>query len=499
MKPLVAGFNHRWSAALPAIVLIAIALAIAACAGTTTTTSTQGSRIAPLVGCNPGAASISVAAESLTFGHRMFETGPMALYLSGKVAVSFSGSGTEPEVTQALARVRATQGQVPAERSRYTVYNIPDSEDPSIAAAQLAATRGIADAQPLRARYLQDTFPDDPAFGAPPPYTGPVTTATQWDMYYIQMPATWDTWKGASSVPIAIIDTGYDANNIDVCSKVANSAVFDLGGGAQDTQGTAQDMDGHGTNVSGIAAAVTNNFTRFAGVGWNTPLLEVRVFPTPTVGNPAPGASNLDIAAGIDWAVAHGARVINLSLGGPAACDSAEQKAITAAGNAGVVVVVAAGNQGAPALDAPANCHGTISVGASAIDDVSNPSAPTERIATYSNWGSNGDGLTLVAPGGDPSKAQASCGTSVQCDYLQWITNNYSTTAHKFAGTGVLIAGTSQATPHVSGVAALMIAKNGTLTPVNVKQLLELFADDIGGGVKQGAGRLNAFQTLSHT
>ncbi|MBV8222100.1 MAG: S8 family serine peptidase, partial [Candidatus Eremiobacteraeota bacterium] len=402
--------NGKYAAIFSAIGLIAAACAIGSCSSSATSGSPSGGPT-PLIGCNPGAQDISVASEMLTFGHRVPSRIPPPAYISGKIAVKFTGTGTEPEVGQALARLQAIQVH-PSAASGYAVYAIPESQSPVAAAAQLAGTRGIADAQPLLARYTQNTIPNDPAFGAAPPYTGPLTTTTQWDMYYIQMPATWDSWKGSASVTIAIIDTGYDANNVDVCGKVVDSAVFDLGGGAQDKTATAQDMDGHGTNVSGIAASVTNNATRFAGVGWDTDLIEVRVFPTPGPGNPTPGSSNLDIAAGIGWAVAHGAKVINLSLGAPGVCDNAEQNAINSALGAGVVVVVASGNQGTSSLDVPADCTGTIAVGASAIDDITNPAVPTERIASYSNWGSNGDGLTLVAPGGDPSHAQQSCGVA---------------------------------------------------------------------------------------
>ncbi|HME80882.1 MAG TPA: S8 family serine peptidase [Candidatus Eremiobacteraceae bacterium] len=454
----------------------------------------------PLTGCNAGATSIQIAGEEASFSRRLPGRQPRQPYVPGELAVKFTGTGSEPEVAAAMARVRAVQVQPPSELG-YAVYSIPQTQDPAAAAASLAGTRGIAEAKPLMARYLQD-IPDDVDFGTAAQLTSPQTVnPVQWDMYAIQMPATWTNYKGSAAVTIAIIDTGYDANNVDICSKVVNSAVFDKGGGALDTAGSAQDMDGHGSNVSGIAASVTNNVTRFAGVGWNTDLLEVRVFPTPTVSNPSPTASNLDIAAGINWAVANGAKVINLSLGAQGTCDTTEGNAINAALGKGVVVVVASGNDGLGTIDAPADCPGVIAVGATALDDINFPSNPPEVIAGYSNWGTNQNGLTLVAPGGDPciNQSQSSCTPSQPPDYLQWITNNYSTTAHSLAGHGIFIAGTSQATPHVSGVAALMLTKNPALTSASVKVLLQTYATDIGNPVKQGAGLLNATATLQHT
>ncbi|MBV8223264.1 MAG: S8 family serine peptidase, partial [Candidatus Eremiobacteraeota bacterium] len=354
--------------------------------------------------------------------------------------------------------------------------------------------------------------PNDQDFGPAPPYTGPYTTPphatqVQWDMWYTNMPSAWDVNLGNPSVKIAVIDTGYDANNIDICSKVVDSAVFDTGSGVQDTAANAQDDDGHGSNVSGIAASVTDNVTRYAGVGWNTDLMEVRVFKDPTPSNPNPaGASSQDIAAAIDWAIGHGARVINMSLGGPGSCDPGEQAAITNAVNNNIVVVVASGNGGSNVLDDPANCNGVIAVGASALDDTTNPSSPVEVPAGYSTYAS-GNAWGLVAPGGDPDMAQLSCGTVPLCDFLQWIVNNYSTTAccansipPNAGNHGILIAGTSMAAPHVAGVAALMISKDPGISPSQVANFLKSTARDICGGCSQeGAGRLDAAAALTAT
>jgi len=413
----------------------------------------------------------------------------MPSYVRGKIAIRYAGAGTEPEIAQAMTRVRARIlfAQTP---SGYAIYSIPDSSDPNAVAAALRGTRGIAEARPLEARYPQaGIIPNDADFGtASQLLVGPQLTPVQWDMYVIDMPDAWTVTEGLPTVLIAVLDTGYDQNNIDVCQKVVGSAVFDLGGGAQDFGAPLQDIQGHGTNVSGIAASSTNNVTRYAGVGWNIQLLEVRIFPQPTPRDPSPGASNFDIAAGIKWAVANGANVINLSVGSPGTCDTAEGNAIAAAVAAGVTVVVASGNESASSVDTPGDCPFAITVGASALNDSVTP--PVEKIAHYSNYGT---GLALVAPGGDPPNASST-------DYLQWITNNWSTTALKFPGTGVFIAGTSQAAPHVAGVAALMVSKRPGITPGQIKLILQQHVDDICSGCAQeGAGRLNAFKALSNT
>jgi len=443
--------------------------------------------------------------------HRPIYRGMRPAFIPGLIAVKFSGTGSEPAIAQAMARVGA---QLVGQRNEfgYVTYRIPQTANPAAASASLAATRGIIEAKPIPARYLQ-AVPDDQFFGPAPPYTGPDTSvAVQWDMYYTQMPKAWDITEGSTSVRIAVIDTGYDANNIDICSKVMASAVYDLGTGNPDNAANAQDDDGHGSDVSGIAASVTNNATRFAGVGWNVDLLEVRVFEQPTTSNPnPPGAASPDIAAGINWAVAHGARVINMSLGAPfppAPCDAGEQAAINNAVSSNVAVVVASGNNASNILTDPANCNGVIVVGASALDDTTNPASPQEKVAAdYSSYESNKT-WGLVAPGGDPQGAQVTCGNPLPlCDFLQWIFNAYSTTAccsnsvpANAPNHETLIAGTSMAAPHVAGVAALMISIDPGISPAQINNILQANADDICGGCDQeGAGRLNAWKALLAT
>ncbi|MBV8081987.1 MAG: S8 family serine peptidase, partial [Candidatus Eremiobacteraeota bacterium] len=260
-----------------------------------------------------------------------------------------------------------------------------------------------------------------------------------------------------------------------------------------------QDYDGHGTNTSGIAASVTENSTRFAGTSWNSNLIEVRVFPTPSGANPTPSASSVDVAAGINWAVLKGANVISLSLGGQNPCDGDQGPAIANAVAAGVVVVAAAGNEGSTSIDDPANCPGAIAVGASALDDITNPAAPKETIASYSNSAPNNT-WGVVAPGGDPSVAQQSCNPVPPCDYLQWVANAYSTTAFGGGSTGAFVAGTSQATPHVAGIIALMKAKDAALTPASATSIIEANTDQIrSAGTRQGFGRVNAIKALTAT
>jgi serine protease len=268
------------------------------------------------------------------------------------------------------------------------------------------------------------------------------------------------------------------------------------------------DNDGHGTDVAGIAAATGNNAFGFTGVAYNSPLMIFRVFPDPPSGGCPPTstsnqctASGTDVGKAITDAVTAGAKVINLSLGGSGP-DSAEDAAVFNAIAAGVVVVAASGNEGIATLDFPARDSGVIAVGASSIDD-SVPSAPVESVAGYSNYNAtNASSWGIVAPGGDPSNGN-------DADDLHWIENIYTSTAvpagsfcsspdfaNETGNCRVLIAGTSMATPHVTGAVALMLSVNSGLTPLTIKTTLCSTARAINN-TKQGCGRLDVYRAVA--
>ncbi|MBV9271194.1 MAG: S8 family serine peptidase, partial [Candidatus Eremiobacteraeota bacterium] len=260
-----------------------------------------------------------------------------------------------------------------------------------------------------------------------------------------------------------------------------------------------QDNDGHGTNVAGIAVATANNGIGFAGVAGGVGLQVYRIFDA------SGSTTTADEAQAIYDAVSNGAKVINLSLGscpgdGP---DAVEKTAIDFALTSGVFIAAAAGNersqplcgggtQTAENLDFPAAYQGVMAVGASALknDDGISPSTATEYVASYSN---SGPGLGVVAPGGDPSSTS-------DPDLLHWISNLYSTTATPPCSTPsncyALIAGTSQATPHVSGAAALLLSANSALTPAQLYQTFTATADDLQDP-NQGHGRLNVYRAMA--
>jgi subtilisin family serine protease len=426
----------------------------------------------------------------------------------GVVAVRFA----LPDSTNLQAAAQRIGGNIVSTFNRQgaATISLPAGRDPMSAAAMLRTMPGVVAAGPVIERHLEgQVIPNNPLFGTLP-YTVPNPNANnppiQWDMYITNMPATWGlgTGFGSSAVKIAMIDTGYDTTNPDLAGRIAGCIVFDKGNGQEDVNASIQDFDGHGTDTSGIADADTNQGTYAAGTTGNVELLEARVFPTPDAQNTAPGASTEDVASAINWAVANGANVISMSIGSGSPDNTYEEPAVAAAIAAGVTVVAAAGNETQDTLDYPAADPKVIAVGASALNDSGTPrdyQTATEYVASYSNWVPSpaSNVYYVVAPGGDPDLAQQGCGANSCIDFLQWITNLYSTTAYQNTGSfDILIAGTSMSTPHVAGLAALMLSKDPSLTPVQIDTLIEDNTDNIGDA-KQGHGRVDADKTLTNT
>ena len=324
----------------------------------------------------------------------------------------------------------------------------------------------------------------------------------QWYLDVIVASAAWG--YGAGSVPIAVVDTGFDPNQTDLAPAVKFQEKII---GLKVYPGGAVDTDGHGTFTSGVAGAVTNNAAGFAGVSYNAPLLEFKIFTDAAEGTtPGPVAQTPDEAAAIREAVKNGAKVILLPFGGSTAAgpDPVERDAVEFAISSGVAVIAASGDDGPgeTGLDFPAGYDGVISVGASAINDSVTPGVVNgpgnfEFVPPYSNAGA---GLTMVAPGGWGPQA------TPDPDLIHFIQNLYTTQPYKGdpSCTGGATAadcyadyyGTSGAAAQVAGTASLMLSSDGSLTPAQIAYVLERSADDIGDP-NQGSGRLNAQRALA--
>jgi PGF-pre-PGF domain-containing protein len=279
-----------------------------------------------------------------------------------------------------------------------------------------------------------------------------------------------------TGVNISIIDTGIfnhtefqSPNRIIKQKCYCNAAPGDCCPDGTAESDNATDNNGHGTHVSGIAAGKGDGYTH--GVATNASLFAVKVL------NSSGSGKEADVIAGIDWAVQNGAKVISLSLGGALGSyqcyDFSSSEAVDNATKQGVVVVIAAGNSGPPSqtIGAPACAKRAITVGSTDDNDV---------ISSFSSRGPMEDNRTkpdLTAPGEGINS-----------------TNN--------TGVYYTLSGTSQATPHVAGVAALVIQRFNQINgyypdPDRVKAILITAVNTTSQRNNiYGAGRIDAYEAL---
>ncbi|HYW54132.1 MAG TPA: S8 family serine peptidase [Dongiaceae bacterium] len=433
--------------------------------------------------------------------------------VADQVLVRYRSAGTTAQTRARASQIELAEGAtagaeittVSGDYERFV--RVPSGTDATAFAATLRSQRDVAGVYPVHKRFALSR----PPMTVSDPHANNVD---QWYLFADGFPNAWSYTHG-TGIKIAIIDTGVDLHNTDLNN--GSNLVFQTG--YESANHDAQDTNGHGTNVAGIAAAITNNGLGFASGGYGVQLLAYNVFPDATTTSHNQNATVADEVAAVNSAVSKGVDVINLSLGAAEdfgsnnGFDQGEHDAIEAAITAGVTVVAAAGNDadggesGTPhtVLDYPAAYDGVISVGASALRDNNSGTfaGSTEYVASYSQYG---PGLAIVAPGGDPSGSDTSP--------LHWIWN-YSTSTATYPpdqctyGHGTLpvtptncsafFAGTSQATPQVSAAAALLLAAAGghhTLTPAKVLQILEDTADNINDA-HQGHGRLNIYKAVA--
>ncbi len=443
--------------------------------------------------------------------------------------------GYVPGVLEVVRRAGATRSSL-AVRSEplastdrvMDVVHVPYGKENEVA-SQLRLGDGVVSVSRAVYRSALSTtasLTNDPYFkgfsgGTNPPLYEASAVPGQYDLHIICAANAWgyantnstgrtySSALGASGVKIAVIDTGADLTHPELAGRVTY-AESDINGVPDSNMADMHDNDGHGTNVAGIIGAAANNNVGFAGVAYNASLLIFRVFPDPPAtgcpSGPNPPAqcqaNSTDVALAINHAVVQGAKVINLSLGSSSS-DPAEESAVQAAVSAGVVVVAAAGNDGHATIDFPAADPGVIAVGASSIDD-SNPLSIGEKVASYSNYSAANSNWGIVAPGGDP------CCNGNDSDDLHWVENIYTSTAYNSSSMckpdfgsasgsndcRVLIAGTSQATPHVAGAAALLLSVGAA--PANIKTILCSTANGMPGLSGQaGCGRLNVYRAMA--
>ncbi len=294
----------------------------------------------------------------------------------------------------------------------------------------------------------------------------PVHTCLDRSVPAIGVPEVWAAGYRGMGIKVAIVDTGIDPDHPDFAGRIVAGASF--------VDGDYRDENGHGTHVAGIVAGSgAASGGRYRGVA-----PEASVYVARVLDRDGSGAMS-GVMAGVEWAVDQGVQVINLSLGGAGSSDGQDALSLTcnAAVARGIVVCVAAGNAGpgSRTIGAPGAAADVITVGAVDRQD---------QVARFSARGPTADGRPkpdICFPGVDIVSTRAAGlapGTPVD--------DHYTT-----------LSGTSMATPHASGVAALLLQAVPTITPAEVKKVLMETARDLGQDRNaQGAGRAQAASAL---
>lgn len=324
-----------------------------------------------------------------------------------------------------------------------------------------AGTRSVLASSPARARHLAAELARRPGnrwahvdqqVHAQRSPNDPMLVQ-QWALRTVRAPAAWDVEVGRRNpVLVAVLDTGVDATHPDLLGHIR------AGGDFIDGDADPRDEQGHGTAVSGVIAATTNNKQGVAGISWGATVLAERVLG-------ADGAGSLcTVSAGIIDAVDAGARVLNLSLGAPGeGCAMVLKEALSYARDHGALVVAAAGNDGAKGnpVDYPAGCDDAFAVAATDARD---------RPTSFSEYGPQVD---ISAPG---------------AGVLTTATDTKGGHSYAFAS------GTSLSAPIVSGAAALLLSLHPTWTAEQVRARLVGTARDLGPRGRDdhyGAGRID--------
>ncbi|MBD2646196.1 S8 family peptidase [Nostoc foliaceum] len=326
------------------------------------------------------------------------------------------------------------------------LLNNGDSENTSNATANAFSTEnynstngyGLINGAAAVARATgQNTFADVPDLGG-----------NNWGADLVKAPEVWAQGYTGKGVVVAVVDTGVDYNHEDLrnniwtnANEIAGNGIDDDGNGYIDDNygwnfaeknNNTLDKNGHGTHVSGTIAGENNNYG-VTGIAYNAKIMPVKVL------NDSGSGSYNSISKGIRYAVDNGANVINLSLGGTSS-NRTLQSAIDYASSQGVIVVMAAGNDGDSSPDYPARYAYKSGIAVGAVDQNNN-------MPDFSNRSGTNEIAYVTAPG---VKVYSS------------VPNNQYATYN----------GTSMAAPHVAGVVALMLSANSSLTDAQVRQIV---------------------------
>ncbi len=356
---------------------------------------------------------------------------------TGELIVHAKQGSTQRTMDRAAQRVSALTIKVSNFVSEYVVQ-VPAGMSEGELAAILMATGDYEFVEPNWLRY-QAVIPNDPQFGS------------SWQHTRIQSTSAWDLNTGSSDIIIAVCDSGVDTDHADLAASLV-SGYNSASNRPQATGGDVEDINGHGTFVSGCAAARGNNGTGVVGVGWNFSIMPIRV-----TNNTNGTASSFDLLEGARWAAENGAHVVNVSFtGGTAGSSNSAGAYIKSFGS---LLLWASGNDNA--FVSP-NRPDIVIVGSTTSSD-------------NKSWFSNfGPAVDITAPG-----------SSVRSTRRGGSYGNSS--------------GTSYASPIAAGVAAMIYAVNPDFNGDDVQQILYNSVDDLGASGRDdnfGRGRVNTRQAI---
>jgi thermitase len=361
----------------------------------------------------------------------------------GRVIVKFApGSTTDPAMPAGARLGNAVHG--------LGARVVTTSGDPAAAAAALERRGDVEYAEVDQPMRLLAT-PNDPRFAELYGLNNTGQTGGLPDAD-IDAPEGWDAaglgaFPSTGGAKVGIVDTGITQTHEDLTGKTADCGQSVAG---RVTAGACLDDNGHGTHVAGTITANANNARGVAGVAFNSPLTICKA-----LSGPLGQGTTADVASCITWATDRGARVISMSLGGGPS--TTLQNAVRYAASHDVLIVAAAGNDGNATLNYPAAYAEVVSVAATDARDVR---------ATFSNANSD---VEIAAPG-----------VNILSTYMD--------------GGYRVLSGTSMATPHVSGVAAIIRTRNPTFSAAQARAKLDASVDDkgpAGRDTQYGFGRVN--------